>query len=432
MRALLRWSASLCAVALAVGAIAVGTVRAGGFSSLDFGARRMGMMAVVGKPDDGTAIFNNPAAMTLLDGTQIYHHQSWILADLEFKLYDSEGQLRPERNLSPDWSLGVLPYLSVTTDLGLEDFRFGLALFAPNGYGASMPDDAPTRYHATSALFVAARSTFAAAYEVSDWFSVGASLSVVYVYLSAERVLNLGVLADPDKRFLPVSETQQSDGAMSLDGQDWTWAWDVGLYFTPMEDMHFSFSFASGSDISLDGDVKVKWFDDSVDRSRHETGLVIPFTLRAGFNWEFVEDFEIGVDFVYWHYQTFQEQRSTLSRPIRGISEFVDAKAYGNGFLWCIGLLYRVLPELELMVGYQEDYTPIPEQAFTLENPSRDQKSISFGARWWCTPKVRLGFGFERLWFELVDIQTSGTVPPSNAKGHGGMSMFGLDVTWVL
>jgi hypothetical protein len=72
---------------------------AGGFSNLDFGIRRMGMFAVTAKPDDGTAIFHNPAGMTLQKGTIFYHSQSWFVAGLGFRMYDSEGKLRPEHDI---------------------------------------------------------------------------------------------------------------------------------------------------------------------------------------------------------------------------------------------------------------------------------------------------------------------------------------------
>lgn len=116
-----------------------------------------------------------------------------------------------------------------------------------------------------------------------------------------------------------------------------------------------------------------------------------------------------------------------------GLKEFRDPKNYKNASNWCVGLMYRVLPQLEFMVGYQEDYTPIPDETYTLDNPSRDQRGISFGVRWKPLDRHRFGFAVVRNWFDLVDVQTSMSTPPANAKGHATNFEFGFDYTfWIL
>lgn len=423
------WPALLALLGLLLPA---GTALAGGFSNLDMGVRRMGMLAVTAKPDDGTAIYHNPAGLTLLEGTHFYHSQSWFIVDLGIKLYDSEGKLRPDYEMSPEWNVGAIPVLAVSSDLGTERFRLAMGIYAPNAYGAKLPKDEPTRYHATDALFLAARASVAAAYEITDRLSIGAAVSLIYVHLTASRFMNASVLANPDLRFLPPEETAAGDAELAITGRDLTFGWDVGLLFKPLDTLYIGFKFSSGAPITLRGDVKLTNSDGTVERAKHVTSMVIPFELRAGINWEFVKDWELGLDVYWWHYQVFQDQRTILSQPIMGIGEFRDPKNYGNSLNWCIGLLYRIHPAVELMFGFQEDYTPIPDATFTLENPSRNQKGISFGVRWQVLDNLRLGLAFVRNWFELPDIQESISTPPSNAKGHGGNTEFGFDLLWQI
>lgn len=406
--------------------------RAGGFTNLDFGIRRMGMFAVTAKPDDGTAIFHNPAGMTLLEGTQFYSHLSVFRSGLGLKLYDSQGVLRPDDEIEPDFNVGFIPFIGITTDFGVKPLRVGLGVYAPNAYGAALPDNQPTRYHVTRALFVAGRVTAAGAWQITEKFSVGASVSLVPVYLMANRVMNPLVLADPDTRFLPVEETAGADAKLEIDGFDFTWAWDLGVIFRPIDSLRIGVSFQSGSPVRLEGDVVLKQADGTKVSTRHTTWLTIPLTLRAGFNWEFVKDFEIGADIYWWRYSVFQEQRTVLNEPVMGIGAFIDPKAYDDSWNWCVGLLYRVIPELEVMIGYQEDYTPIPNRTFTLENPSRDQRGISLGIRWQVTEKVRIGAAYVRNWFTNPDVQDSISIPPSNGKGHGANDEWGIDVLWEI
>ena len=408
---------------------------AGGFSNLDFGIRRMGMFAVTARPDDVTAIFHNPAGLTLLDGTHLYHTQSWFISGLGFKMYNSEGRLLPEdHEIKPDWNVGVIPFFGLSSDLNIQGLRIGIGIYAPNAYGAALPADEPTRYHAIDALFVASRFTVSVAYEFTEEFRVGVSMSMVHVLMMGTTVMNLLMLADQnwDRRFDLKADTEQTDMRVEMKGQDVTFGWDVGVIFRPFDTLYVGAAFSAGSPISLTGELKFKPFQQDTVTRRFRQKMVIPFTLRFGFNWEFAPNFQIAADVYWWHYEVFQEQRMVLDEPYQGIEEMVTPKNYGDSWNWCVGLLYRVLPTLEVMIGYQEDYTPIPDKTFTLDNPSRDQRGISIGLRWQITEDVRVGVAYVRNWFKLPDVQESIAEPPANIKGHGGNDEFGFEVLWRL
>ncbi len=407
-----------------------GSAVAGGFTIPDFGGRRVGMMATVAYPDDVTAIFHNPAGLVLLDGTVFQFYGAAAFSDLGIRLYDSEGTLHPDHEISPDISMGAIPFLGASTDFGNERLRLAFGVYAPNAFGAALPEDEPTRYHATKVLFVGSRATLSAAWRFSPEFSIGAGVSLVHVFLMANRFLNVSVLANPDRRFLPPDQTAAGDGRLELDGQGFSYAWDFGLLFEPSSTLRIGASFASGSSPVLTGDVVLKQPDGTTERATQRTPMSIPFTLRAGVNWAFAPAFEVGVDVRYWHYQVYQELRSTLSNTIAGMDEFVDPKNYGNSWNWCTGLLYRIHPDVELMTGYQQDFTPIPKQTFTLDNPSRDQRGITGGIRWRVASNHRIGLYGLHNWLNTVDVQESISIPPSNTKGHGSTSELGFEYIW--
>ena len=426
-----RLSALAMSVAVLVAAIAVPMrADAGGFSNPDFGIRRLGMFAITAKADDPTAIFHNPACLTLQEGTHLYHAQSWFFMSLGLRLYDSQGVLRPDHEINPDWSIGAIPFIAIASDLGTKNLRIGFAAYASNGYGASLPDNEPTRYSVTRALFLAPRATASVAYKFNEQFSLGASFDIVYVFITAKRMMNALVLANPDRRFDPVAKTAATDAELNIRGSDWTWAWNLGMMFTPIPELRFGLAFSSGSAITLRGPVTLTHPNGLVERADQSTVMSIPFELKFGFNWEFVKDFELGADVYWWHYQVMQEQRTALSSPLMGLPGFTDPMNYSNSWAWNVGLMYHILPVLELMAGWQMDFTPIPEQTYSFNNPSTNQNGVSLGIRWQCTDDVRLGLAIVRNWFQLVNVQTSTSTPPSNAKGHGANFEVGFDIDW--
>ena len=351
------------------------------------------------------------------------------------RLYDSAGQLRPDHEISPDWNVGWIPFIGVDSNFGLENFRAGLAVYAPNAYGAAMPEKEPTRYHATEVLFLGSRATASAAYRISDKFFVGVSASLVHVYLTAKQKYSEAVFLNPDAKFKPYEETKDTDLTLDLNGQDYTWAVDIGVLFRPVDSLRIGAVFAGGTAAVLEGEVKVVEPGGETTSANHETKIPIPFTLRAGVNWEFAPDFEFGADIRFWHYNIFQEQRSELDNEILVFgpeNPMISAKNYGNSWNWCIGLLHRVTPSLEVMVGYQQDFTPIPEETYSLDNPSRDQHGVSLGLRWTMNKKWRFGVAGVRNWFDMLDVQKSTASPPTNAKGHGASLNLGFDIEYRL
>src|SRR5205814_918927 len=130
------------ALTAALVALAPRPAHAGGFVVPEVGARRTGMGAVVGRPDEACAIYHNPAGMTLLPGTHVY-------LSLGFFFPTSSMQLRPFNGSPlyirqpvdtqgyypetvPTRLFGLVPMLAATTNLINDKLWLGLAFYVPN------------------------------------------------------------------------------------------------------------------------------------------------------------------------------------------------------------------------------------------------------------------------------------------------------------
>ena len=152
--------------------------------------------------------------------------------------------------------------------------------------------------------------------------------------------------------------------------------------------------------------------------------MTIPFSLRGGINWEFVRNFEVAVDVSWWHYQVFQEQVMTLSKPLKILpgsdKPIATPKNFGNSWNVSAGL----------MVGYQYDTSPIPTATMDVSNLNRGLQTVSVGSRWRITPRWRVGLALMRSWNAPLDIQDSVLSPPTNGKGHGSMFHASADLMY--
>src|SRR5512140_2447328 len=66
--------------------LAVSSVHAGGFGIPEIGVRRTAMASIIGRPDDLSAIYHNPAGLVLSHGWQLYASFGLSLLDTEFQL----------------------------------------------------------------------------------------------------------------------------------------------------------------------------------------------------------------------------------------------------------------------------------------------------------------------------------------------------------
>jgi long-subunit fatty acid transport protein len=144
-------------------------------------------------------------------------------------------------------------------------------------------------------------------------------------------------------------------------------------------------------------------------------------------NLELIKGFELGADVYWWHYQVFQFQNTVFDKPLFGMTGASSPTNYGNSWNYCIGVLYHPIRELELMAGWQQDFTPIPTQTYSLTNPSTNQDGISMGIRWQVNDHWRVSASYIHNWFSLINVQNSVALPPTNGKGHGANDTFAFD-----
>ncbi len=173
-------SAVLAAV---LGAAGASPARAGGFGIPEIGVRRTAMATIIGRPDDASAIYHNPAGLVLQRGLSLYVSMGLSLLDTEFRLQpwpesdrllgaapEGDGYYAPVR---PTRALGVIPMLAATYEVLPGRLVAGAAIYVGTATGAAFAEDAVTRYHLIDGYVVAPQVVASAAYRLREVWSVG-------------------------------------------------------------------------------------------------------------------------------------------------------------------------------------------------------------------------------------------------------------------
>jgi long-subunit fatty acid transport protein len=452
--------------------LAPAETEAGGFTITVMGGRRSSSLVNLARPDDPTAVFHNPAGLADLKGVQFHASNAFYFVNTDFRMRAldetrypevnpagcGQGQNPPcpwpvddegfyDRTIEPESYFGAIPYLGVSTDLGFlgaDSVGVGFSVYLPAFYGATMPADAPTRYHMLEGLFGVGSATFGAGWRVTPWLSVGANVSYNYMRIRLKRKLSvIAALTPPGEQPSGTAVLgQRGIGDITIDytGVDHGAGWGVGVLLTPLPWLAIGLNYLGATDPRFDGPVSVTSRDTKTMEDvfkllqykipkRLRVEMAYPQAVGAGISVAPTPRVEIGVDVRLWLYQLYDEQKIT---PVYDPDEpgqeplteenLSSEKRYHMSWEVAGGVLVRpfaTLPGLELMAGLSYDQSPIPDETFSMDNPSLNSVNLAAGVRWAINARWRVCLSYMMFIYLERDIDNSETEPPSNGKGTG-------------
>lgn len=431
------------AVVVVAAVTAASQAQAGGFGIPEIGIRRTGMAATVGRPDEPSAVFHNPAGLTLQHGFRFYASFGLSFVSTEFRLQpweksdeylqdfpvDDEGYYPATK---PERAIGAIPMLVVTRQINDQIFA-AASLYVANGTGAFFDDDAVTRYHLKQGYIISPLAQLSGAYRFSDKLSVGAGLGVLNIRIHGVRDFF------PEYQGFSLRNMLGSRPELTLDGSDWQPSWNLGVLATPIPKLTLGATVIGKVHPTLDGPVSLKEDEDSMDspgyvfKGTAHTELVLPWTFLAGANYDVTPQVEVGTEFRYYLYRQYQNQHTTIDDIF--LTDSLDSpKNYKDSWQTAGGVRVhdvRQLRGVELMAGFHYDRTPAPPETVTLDQPTFSHYGLHTGARYEIG-RYRLGASWVHYWYDIPTITTSITFPPSNIKGDGTNNILSISVEAAL
>jgi long-subunit fatty acid transport protein len=423
--------AAIMRVALGA-ALSVRPARAGGFGIPEIGVRRTAMGSIIGRPDDASAIYHNPAGLVLQHGWQLYASFGLSLLDTQFQLapWDqsdrflgvspgSDGYYAPVR---PSRAYGVIPMLAATAEIVPDRLVLGAAVYVGNATGAAFRASAVTRYHLIDAYVVAPQAVIAGAYRFSDAISVGASVGAINVRVHEKR--DLFPIVSVNGMPTDLSVIAGSRPELVLDGSAWAPTWMIAAFGRPHPRVSWGATVTGRVDATLSGPIQLTGSDDApagVQFDGTQTmKQLLPWAVMAGANVDVTPNVEVGGELRYWLYRQYQRQVIELD-GIPLIKELVSEKDYHDSWEASGGVRVHDLaavPALELMAGTQYDRSPAPSKTVALDQPSFSHWALHTGLRYQLG-RYRLGASYIHYWYDIPTITDSITGPPSNVRGSG-------------
>lgn len=336
------------AAAAAVMAVcAASAAHAAGFMLTEQSAGALGR-AYAGVGVDGTdlsGVYYNPATMTLHPGTAIQAGFVAVGLDLAFEgtgKYDGVSE-------NGQYNTQAIPHGYISHQL-TDSMWIGLAMTVPFGMGTEYKDDWRLANRGISAEVLTFDFNPNVAWKVSDKLSLGAGMSIQYAAADLKMQENLG--------------NAKLDG--EVDADSIAWGFNVGLMWSPLENLRFGLSYRSKVNHNAEGD----------------------FTIDN------IRDVQKGYEYIYGLAGTYGDARATISAPAWAMATAA----------WDVNELLSLYATFRWTDWSSFDTLDIKSSGLnpvggvkTVENHWQDTYLVSVGAdlrftNWWT---FRAGIGYE-------------------------------------
>lgn len=419
---------------------------AGGFGSPEMGPRRTAMAAVVGRPDDPSAVFHNPAGLVLQSGTHVFVSLGGASLSTAFRIkpwahsdefidapVDSEGYYPTTK---PSLSYGAIPMIVGTHEVLPGKLFVGLSLYVLNAIGSKFDEGEVSRYHLIEGYIVAPVLSATVAYNVNDWLAVGASAGLLYATLKGERDFFPYVQLNGEE--VNLSLLFGSKSRLSIEGSAFGFAWNAGALFRPLPWLTAGVAITGRSAPTMEGDIELIYGDDAPNPGSglygtQHTQQLIPWTFLAGVNVDVLPELELGLEGRMWKYDEYDEQVTKID-DIALLTELRTPKNFRNAYQIAGGVHVHdlaAIPEWAFMAGFHYDRAPAPANTITLDQPSFSHAGTHTGVMY-KTGRWKFGLTWAHYWYLIPDTNDSITQPPLNysAKGQNNIVTLSVDAAF--
>lgn len=385
------------AAAAAVMAVcAASAAHAAGFMLTEQSAGALGR-AYAGVGVDGTdlsGVYYNPATMTLHPGTQIQAGFVAVGLDLAFE-GEKNGQAVTENG---QYNTQAIPHGYISHQLN-DSMWVGLAMTVPFGMGTEYDDNWAYANRGISAEVLTFDFNPNVAWKVSDKLSLGAGVSIQYA------AADLKMRADMPKGTVHPDYAVSANG--EIDADSWAWGFNVGLMWSPLENLRFGVSYRSKINHHADGDFtldnqKAHISDDFVmDMPGSSTfsdataSLSTPAWAMATAAWDVNELLSLYATFRWTDWSSFDnlEIKSAGILPT-GVQKITNE--WQDTYLVSVGADFRFTNWWTFRAGVGYETSPI-------DNPRYRTAIIPDADRWW----FALGSSFQATKSMQIDVSAA-------------------------
>jgi long-chain fatty acid transport protein len=349
---------------------------------------------------DAGVAFWNPAAMSLLPGTQAAAAASYIKTSFEFasagpppggSSYNAFGN--GGNAGSGTWVPALYGKVSITPQLSA-----GLAINAPFGLSTEWHSPWAGMFHAVKSEVKSLNINPSISYKFGDYVSLGGGLS----YQRLEATLSNGLT--------PLIPTAQG----SVQGSDWEYGYNLGALVEFGEGTRLGLSYRSAIKYTILGSLTFNNAAFAPLASTIQADLELPQTFAVGISHAFSPAVRALADITWTGWDSVQSLTViATSGPATGHPISNVALNFRKSWRAGAGIEYQLNPTWLLRGGVAFDRSPVQDEFRTPRLPDNDRKWLATGVRFQPNTNWSIDVGYAHLWVKSSpsELAPAGPVP---------------------
>ncbi|NLI82465.1 MAG: transporter [Deltaproteobacteria bacterium] len=342
-----------------------------GFALYEGSARGIALGgAVVGRADDPSALFYNPAGITQLPGLQLMTGVAPIMPSTDV----TTTVAGVSRTTTTEDNVWLPPHFYATYQV-TDRVWLGLGFFSPFGLGTEFDENWPGRYNSYRAVIQSLTLNPNIAIKLNDQFSLAAGLEAMWFDLDLRQKI-------PVTRFGDVDQT--------LKGDSFGYGFNVGLRYQPCRYFAFGASYRSQVTQHVEGRADfskptalAQLFPASFRDTDASGTITLPDMLFLGAVFYPTPRISLEIGSVLSRWSTYDALTIRYDNPVnlvtRNINSVIREKNWHDTWRFQTGLEFKATNWLDLRLGYVFDEEPAPTEFADYLVPANDRHLLNFG-----------------------------------------------------
>lgn len=351
---------------------------AAGFALYEASARGNALGgAMVGRADDPSALYFNPAGITQLPGTQVLLGATMLGPKMDMT---TTGTLIPpsatvnKTSLEENYFLPPHAYLTY----GINDrWSIGLGIFSRFGLGVEWPQSWPGRFNSYNSSVVTSEANPNVAYKVTDNFSLSAGVSMMYFKVKLQQKIPGATL--------PAPLTAANEIDQKLSGDSYGYGFNFGVHYKPSDVVSLGVAYRSqvkqdvSGTLEYNGQTPIQTAGGFPAFTNGSVTITLPDQWFMGVTIRPFKPMSVEVGGIFTRWSTYNELRLETEAPvaIAPTKVFVKPKNWKDAWRFHVGAEFNVTDWLDLRLSYIFDQTPVPDETIGYELP--DSNRMVFG-----------------------------------------------------
>ena len=343
--------------------------------------------------DDLSAVWYNPAGMSLLSGTAV--QMGAVVADLDLEVTTNEKATFGNRKASKENGRkhGVpVPNMYLVHQIK-DDMWFGLGITVPFGMATEYDNNWAAADKGMNAEVKVFDINPNVAFKLTDTLSFGAGVSLQYVTAQFEQKNNLG-----------------SGTAMRvrLNADGWAWGGNLGFMWQPTETVRVGLAYRSQVNHKADGYLKTDVETTTGNLLQHyqtndgHAEMSAPHVITLTGTWKATEALRLSGLVRWTNWSSFDKlpiSGSSLGEATRGATSKHNAVYnWKDSWLFTVGADYDINDEFTVRGGVGYEISPVDDDKYRSATiPDTDRLWLSMGATWHASKNLQSDFGIAYL-----------------------------------